>query len=188
MLKLISRTLVERLQAAVLANTVITTHSDILEIAQLPVLVVFQPELEPVRPDHANENKVSKDEETGTSLTTLPGGFYHLGFDYEITAENTREVLTIGQSLLVWLSAHPYLTVTVDDVDHEFELDAPDPLSRPGRTSGANLRRASGRLVIRDVELPSGVYRVGKLAKQFRITYQNDRGGQDVLQHSMKRG
>ncbi|MGE5528062.1 MAG: hypothetical protein ACM3X6_02840 [Patescibacteria group bacterium] len=184
MLELVTRTLVEQLQAAVLANTVITTHSDALEIASLPIVIVFQPELELARPDHANENEVVKDEDAGTVQITLPGGIYDLGFDIEIVAELTREVLAIGQSLLVWLNANPYLVV--DGQEHEMET--PEPLSRPSRTSTANLRRAAGRLMVRDVELPSGIYHIGKLAKELSMVYTNERGGEDPLQYSLKRG
>lgn len=50
----VMRTLLQGLKANVLANTVSATHSDLLEIAQLPVLILFLPDADRIRLDDAN--------------------------------------------------------------------------------------------------------------------------------------
>lgn len=184
MIETITRYIIERLRVGVLANTVQGTHSDVQEIAQLPVLIVYLPTATPTRLDCSNEPEVIRDEGAGTVQIVLPPGYYDLAFDYEIIAETSREALQIGQALLAWFGAHPYLQIE----GGEYPLWNPEPLGPPGRTSPENLRRVAGRFIVENVEIPSGITYTGKPAKEFQSIYINERGGTDTIQYSLKRG
>ena len=179
----VMRTLLRRLKAEVLPNTVTSTHDSMLEIAELPVLVVFLPDVAEVRLDDSNVPDEFKDEAAGTARVYAPPGFYDLQFDFEITAENVLDVLGIGEKLMSWMEANPYLAVG----EYEYPMRLVDPLASPNR-AGSGLLRATGRFVVEGVEISSGVYSDGKLAREFQVTYQNTvTGGKDDAAYNLKK-
>ncbi|AYO30594.1 hypothetical protein D2962_08150 [Biomaibacter acetigenes] len=183
MIESVMRTLLQRFKAEVLPNTVTSTHDSMLEIAQLPVLVLFLPDITEARIDDANVPNLVKDEVAGTVRVYAPPGFYDLQFDFEVTAENTLEVLGVGEKLTAWIGANPYLSVG----EYEYPLRFIEPLSSPNR-AGGKLIRASGRFVVEGIEVSSGVYYDGKLAKEFQATFNNPTtGGEDNVAYSFKK-
>jgi hypothetical protein len=183
MIEAVMRTLLQRFKAEVLPNTVASTHDSMLEIAQLPVLVLFLPDVAEVRLDDANVPDEVKDETAGTVRVYAPPGFYDLQFDFEIAAEKALEVLGIGEKLTTWLEANPYLAVG----EYEYPLRVLEPLTSPNR-AGGGLLRATGRFVVEGVEVSSGLYYDGKLAKEFQASYNNPlTGGEDNVSYSLKK-
>ncbi len=183
MIEAVMRTLLQGLVKDVLANTVTSTHDSMLEIADLPVLVLYLPDVVETRIDDANVPVEVKDEAAGTVKVYAPPGFYDLQFDFEIAAEKALEVLGIGEKLTAWLEAHPYLTVG----EYEYPLRVLEPLTSPNRAGGSVLR-ATGRFVVEGVEVSSGVSWDGKLAKEFQTTFHNPvTGGEDNVAYSLKK-
>jgi hypothetical protein len=183
MIEAVMRTLLQRFKAEVLPNTVISTHDSMLEIAQLPVLILFLPDVVEVRLDDANVPDQVKDETAGTVRVYAPPGFYDLQFDFEIAAEKALEVLSISEKLTAWLEANPYLVVG----EYEYPLRILEPLTSPSR-AGGGLLRATGRFVVEGVEVSSGVFYDGKLAKEFQATYHNPvTGGEDNVSYTLRK-
>ncbi|NSW82527.1 MAG: hypothetical protein HPY90_04500 [Syntrophothermus sp.] len=180
----VMRTLLQGLKANVLANTVSATHSDMLEIAELPVLILFLPDAARSRLDDANVPVQVKDETAGTVRVFDPAPTYDLAFDFEVVAETTTGVLEIGEKMAAYLEANPYLTVN----SKEYPVRVVEPMGRPGAVEPANLRRASGSFVVESVEVDTGKFQDGKLARQFEAVYENQTtGGTDQATWSLKK-
>ncbi|MDI3548130.1 MAG: hypothetical protein PWR10_1782 [Halanaerobiales bacterium] len=179
----VMRALLQEFKANVLQNSVSATHSDMLEIAKLPVLILFLPDVARARLDDANVPVQVKDEAAGTVRVYDPSPTYDLGFDYEVIAETTMEVLDIGERLAAFFESLPYLTVD----GKEYPVRIVEPMGRTGTTGPANLRRAAGSFVIEGVEVDTAKFRDGKLAKQFEAVYENlATGGTDEMIISLK--
>jgi hypothetical protein len=180
----VMRTLLQGLKANVLANTVSATHSDLLEIAKLPVLILFLPDADRIRLDDANVPVQLKDEAAGTVRVYDPVLTYNLAFDFEVVAETSLEVLGIGERMAAYLEANPYLAVN----GKEYPMRTVEPMGRPRAAGPANLRRAAGSFVVEGVEVETGRFQDGKLAKQFEAVYENRAtGGTDQMISSLKK-
>lgn len=179
----VMRMLLQKFKAHVLLNTVSSTHSDMLEIAKVPILILFLPDIARIRLDDANVSVQLKDEAAGTVRVFDPSPTYDLGFDYEVIADTTMGVLEIGEKLAAFFEATPYLNVN----NKEYPVTITAPIGGPGGTGPANLKRATGSFMVEGVEVDLGTFQDGKLAKQFEAVYENQAtGGTDQMVSSLK--
>lgn len=174
----VARKLLQEFKTNVLQNTVSSTHSDMLEIADTPILILFMPDIDRIRLDDANVPVQIKDEAAGTVRVFDPPPAYNLSFDYEIIAETTMEVLRIGEKLATFFETTPYLKVNYK----EYPVNITAPISSPGGIGPSNLRRATGSFMVEGVEVDIGTFQEGKLVKRFEAVYENlATGGTDQM-------
>lgn len=181
------RALIRALKAGVHPYVVTGGHSDVVELAELPAVVVYLPDATERRIDDANVPEVEKDPVLGTGRVYPPAGVYDLSFGVEIVAERTAEVSAIGQRLLTWVQANPYLAVELLDAQGrslgtiEYALRGGEP-GRVARVEPDNLKRSATVLVVEGVELQAGTYRETRLTATFEAAVENpSTGGSDSI-------
>ena len=118
--------LIKKLQADVTPNTVLVPLNDYYEIKHTPSLLVIGPKLEENRSKRNSEKRVEVDRDNLSYTERNWPRYYQLDFDFVLTAANGMELL---------------------------ELQEMVPLGGLERPNLSNLRQASGRYRIEDVEV-----------------------------------
>lgn len=174
MLEKVMKVVILQLQEHVLKNTVQGTEYDLVELAELPAVILFAPIIEKVRYDDSNETRSDKNFVEGTYKETPAPFYYNLVFKFEIITEKTLDLLAIQQKMLIWLEENPYLDVE----ELGFPLQYSDIHNQTTQSdTKEGLRRSAGSFTIEGVEIMSNKTTEGKLATSMRIGYKNLNNG-----------
>jgi hypothetical protein len=178
--------LIKDLKAGVLANFVITTHSDILEISDVPQGILFLPDTTPKRLDDAETPVEVKDLDAGTVKIYAPPFTFDCSFEVEILTDSTLAGLEYAEKLTLYLNMNPYLTAG----GKEYPLRIDQPTSRPTRPEGnSNLRRIDATFTVEGVELDPGTVKDGMLVLERQYSFTNQKtGGTDQINKPVEGG
>ena len=93
-------TLVRELQTDVLEHTVLVPPNEYYEIKHMPSLLVIGPKMEENRAKRVSEKIIVIDRDALTYTERNWPRFYHLDFDFVLTAGNGMELLELQESLI----------------------------------------------------------------------------------------
>ena len=172
-------TLIRKLQSDVTPNTVLVPLNDYYEIKQVPSLLVIGPKLEENRAKRVSEKIVEIDQDSLSYTQRNWPRFYHLDFDFMLTASNGMDLLDLQEKLIVFFLDNHFIQVSVapgfgiggfgvdpwgaSEDDAEFYLSEMIPIGGLERPNYSNLRQASGRYRIEDVPVFDNDIEEGKL-------------------------
>lgn len=171
-----TRALIQALKQKVTPNVSITTHTDMLELASLPALVLFTPDLQRVRLNDDSCETVVRNLATGSATIYPPAPTYDATFDLEVVSDSTIKVLDLGEKFNTWAERNPYLTVG----DYSFPLMVLEPMGKAGSGSFPerdNIRRLRGRIVVQGIEVPPDEGDSGKLVRDLELGWRNENSG-----------
>lgn len=172
-------TLIRKLQADVTPNTVLVPLNDYYEIKQTPSLLVIGPKLEENRSKRNSEKRVEVDRDNLSYFERNWPRFYHLDFDFVLTAANGMELLELQEKVIAFFLDNRAVAVPVaagwglgpfgiepwgsEDGALKFYLREMIPIGGLDRPNLSNLRQASGRYRIEDMPIFDHVLEEGKL-------------------------
>ncbi len=176
--------LIRKLQAVLTPHTVLVPLNDYYEIKQVPSLLVIGPKMEENRAKRVSEQIVVIDRDALTYTERKWPRFYHLDFDFVLTAANGMELLELQESLISFFLDNIAVAVPVtagwglgpfgiepwgsEDGALKFYLREMIPIGGLDRPNLSNLRQASGRYRIEDVPIFDHILEEGKL-----VLYRN---------------
>ncbi|MFQ5647429.1 MAG: hypothetical protein ACE5GM_10900 [bacterium] len=153
-------TFIRKLQADITAQTVLISRNDFFEATKLPSLIIQGPEITENRSRRTKAKLVTTDKGALTYDERNYPRFYHFDFDFILTAEKETELLDLQEKVMKFFLKNPELSVNADDSIHMVELIPIGGLARPNLT---NLRQASGKYRLEDVEIYDDSLVQGKL-------------------------
>ena len=172
-------TLIRKLQADVTPHTVLVPLNDYYEVKHVPALLVIGPKMDENRAKRVSEKIVEIDRDALTYTGRNWPRFYHLDFDFVLTAGNGMELLELQESLIAFFLDNIAVSVPIaagwglgpfgvdpwgsEDVPLKFYLREMVPIGGLERPNLSNLRQASGRYRIEDVPVFDHVLEEGKL-------------------------
>jgi len=172
-------TLIRKLQADVTTHTVLVPPNDYYEIKQVPSLLIIGPKMEENRAKRVSEKIVEVDRDNLSYTERNWPRFYHLDFDFVLTASNGTELLDLQEKVITFFLDNRAVAVPVyggwglgpfgiepwgsEDVSLEFYLREMIPVGGLERPNLSNLRQASGRYRIEDVPIFDHALEEGKL-------------------------
>ncbi len=172
-------TLIRKLQADVTPHTVLVPPNEYYEIKHTPSLLVIGPKMDENRAKRVSEKIVVIDRAALTYTERNWPRFYHLDFDFVLTAGNGMELLELQESLIAFFLDNIAVAVPVtagwgpgpfgiepwgsEDGALKFYLREMVPIGGLDRPNLSNLRQASGRYRIEDVPIFDHVLEEGKL-------------------------
>lgn len=172
-------TLIRKLQADVTPHTVLVPLNDYYEVKHVPALLVIGPRMDENRAKRVSEKIVEIDRDALTYIERNWPRFYHLDFDFVLTAGNGMELLELQESLIAFFLDNVAVSVPIaagwglgpfgidpwgsEDVSLKFYLREMVPIGGLERPNLSNLRQASGRYRIEDVPVFDHVLEEGKL-------------------------
>lgn len=159
-LEAVMRVVSDSLKAGVVPEVVISTHTDFNELATLPALVLFYPELQPYSPNEKNEEQIEKHDD-GTTTIRPPNAYKTLQFDIQILSERiigAGGLLQLQTNFIVWLQKNR--TITVEGKVYEVHGDEPAQPPRFGANL-SNLKRVDATLQVLGVEIETGDTKTG---------------------------
>lgn len=159
--------LIAKLQADVLENTVLVPPNEYYEIKQTPSLLVIGPKLEENREKRVSEKRVEVDRDNLSYTERNWPRYYHLDFDFVLTADTGAELLDLQEKVIAFFLDNRGITTT----DASFNLVELTPIGGLERPNLSNLRQASGRYRIEDVEIFDHEVTEGKIVlyRNFRL-------------------
>jgi len=89
-------------------NTVFATHADFVELAKLPAVILYWPEVEELR---INQDRTVVKNPDGTTTITPPPQLYTLRFECEILAETLADLGALQDKIALLFAANPYWSV-----------------------------------------------------------------------------
>jgi len=135
--------LIRKLQSDVTPNTVLVPLNDYYNIKQVPSLLVIGPKLEENRAKRVSEKIVEIDRDSLSYTQRNWPRFYHLDFDFMLTASNGMDLLDLQEKLIVFFLDNHFVQVSVApgfgiggfgiDPWGASEADADYPSRWPGR-------------------------------------------------------
>jgi len=171
--------LIRKLQADVTPHTALVPLNDYYEIKQVPSLLVIGPKMEENRSKRISEKIVEIDRGSLTYTERNWPRFYHLDFDFVLTAANGMELLELQENLIAFFLDNIAVVVPLsagwglypfgiepwgsENIFLEFYLREIIPIGGLERPNYSNLRQASGRYRIEDVPIYDHVLDEGKL-------------------------
>lgn|GEM_PF-3525235 len=175
------RAVIRLLKSSVLDNVVQVTHVDYGEIARVPALVLYFPQVAEVRHEASNERVVTKDVEAGIFRASPPPRFYDLEFDYELVAATIagpESLLQLAQKCLTFFAEHTTVAVDLtDDAGVVYGTDvyelAPTLALSPGSVSAAYMT-ARGSFAVRDVRVEDRRVITGPLVRRLEMAYRDE--------------
>jgi len=172
-------TLIRKLQADVTPHTVLVPPNDYYEIKHTPSLLVIGPKMDENRAKRVSEKIVVIDRDALTYTERNWPRFYHLDFDFVLTAANGMELLELQENLIAFFLDNIAVAVPIsagwglgpfgieswgsEDGALKFYLREMIPIGGLERPNLSNLRQASGRYRIEDVPIFDHVLEEGKL-------------------------
>jgi hypothetical protein len=141
--------LIRKLQADVTPNTVLVPINDYYEIKHTPSLLVIGPKLEENRSKRNSEKRVEVDRDNLSYTERNWPRYYQLDFDFVLTAANGMELLELQEKTIAFFLDNR----EVATAECVFKLQEIVPLGGLERPNLSNLRQASGRYRIEDVEV-----------------------------------
>lgn len=154
--------LIRKLQADVTPNTVLVPLNEYYEIKQVPSLVVIGPKMGENRAKRVSEKRVERDLANFTYTRRNWPRYYHLDFEFVLTADTGAELLDLQEKVIAFFLDNFELDVGPDCSYYLHELVPLGGLERPNLS---NLRQASGKYRIEDVEVFDSRLEEGKLVK-----------------------
>ncbi|OQA86115.1 MAG: hypothetical protein BWY28_02477 [bacterium ADurb.Bin236] len=141
--------LIKKLQADVTPNTVLVPINDYYEIKHTPSLLVIGPKLEENRSKRNSEKRVEVDRDNLSYTERNWPRYYHLDFDFVLTADTGAALLDLQEKGIAFFLDNREITTA----DASFRLVELTPIGGLERPNYSNLRQASGRYRIEDVEV-----------------------------------
>ena len=141
--------LIRKLQADVTPNTELVPINDYYEIKHTPSLLVIGPKLEENRAKRNSEKRVEVDRDNLSYTERNWPRYYQLDFDFVLTAANGMELLELQEKVIAFFLDNR----EVATAECVFKLQEMVPLGGLERPNLSNLRQASGRYRIEDVEV-----------------------------------
>lgn len=151
--------LIRKLQSDVTQNTSLVPPNDYYEIKQTPSLLVIGPKLDENRSKRVSEKRIQVDMETLSYTERNWPRYYHLDFDFVLTAANGAELLDLQEKAIVFFLDNLEISIA----EFTFRLREIVPIGGLDRPNFSNLRQASGRYRIEDVEVFDHDVKEGKL-------------------------
>ena len=141
--------LMKKLQTDVTPNTVLVPPNDYYEIKQTPSLLVIGPKLEENRSKRNSEKRIEVDRDNLSYTERNWPRYYQLDFDFVLTAANGMELLELQEKVIAFFLDNR----EVATAECVFKLQEMVPIGGLERPNLSNLRQASGRYRIEDVEV-----------------------------------
>ena len=141
--------LITKLQADVLEHTVLVPPNEYYEIKHTPSLLVIGPKLEENRLKRNSEKRVEVDRDNLSYIERNWPRYYHLDFDCVLNADNGAARLDLQEKVIVFFLDNR----EVATAECVFKLREMIPIGGLERPNLSNLRQASGRYRIEDVEV-----------------------------------
>lgn len=154
--------LIRKLQPDVTPNTVLVPLNEYYEIKQVPSLILIGPKLEENLAKRVSEKRVERDVANFTYTSSNWPRYYHLDFDLVLTAETGAELLDLQEKVIAFFLDNLEIVVSPECSYYLRELIPLGGLDRPNLS---NLRQASGKYRIEDVEVFDSRVEEGKLVK-----------------------
>ena len=159
--------LIKKLQVDVLENTVLVPPNEYYEIKQTPSLLVIGPKLDENREKRVSEKRVEVDRDNLSYTERNWPRYYHLDFDFVLTTDTGAALLDLQEKVIAFfLDNHE-----IETADASFNLVELTPIGGLERPNLSNLRQASGRYRIEDVEIIDHEVTEGKIVlyRNFRL-------------------
>ncbi len=141
--------LIKKLQAGVTPNTVLVPVNDYYEIKHTPSLLVIGPKLEENRSKRNSEKRVEVDRDNLSYTERNWPRYYHLDFDFVLTADTGAALLDLQEKGITFFLDNREIATA----ECAFKLREMIPIGGLERPNLSNLRQASGRYRIEDVEV-----------------------------------
>ena len=141
--------LIKKLQADITPNTALVPINDYYEIKQTPSLLVIGPKLEENRLKRNSEKRVEVDRDNLSYTERNWPRYYHLDFDFVLNADNGAALLDLQEKVIAFFLDNR----EVATAECVFKLQEMVPIGGLERPNLSNLRQASGRYRIEDVEV-----------------------------------
>jgi len=154
--------LIRKLQADVTPNTVLVPLNEFYDIKQVPSLIVIGPKMEENLAKRVSEKRVERDMANFTYTRRNWPRYYHLDFDFVLTADTGAELLDLQEKVIAFFLDNLEIAVSAECSYYLRELVPLGGLERPNLS---NLRQASGRYRIEDIEVFDHQIEEGKLVK-----------------------
>ncbi len=160
-------TLIKKLQADVLEHTALVPPNEYYEIKHTPSLLVIGPKLEENREKRVSEKRVEVDRDNLSYTERNWPRYYHLDFDYVLTTDTGASLLDLQEKVIAFFLDNRQIATA----DASFNLVELTPIGGLDRPNLSNLRQASGRYRIEDVEVFDHEVTEGKIVlyRNFRL-------------------
>jgi len=141
--------LIKKLQSDVTQHTALVPLNDYYEVKHTPSLLVIGPKLDENRAKRNSEKRVEVDRDNLSYTERNWPRYYHLDFDFVLTADNGAALLDLQEKVISFFLDNREVATT----ECVFKLREMVPIGGLERPNLSNLRQASGRYRIEDVEV-----------------------------------
>jgi hypothetical protein len=171
--------LILKLQTDVLERAVLVPPNEYYEIKQVPSLLVIGPKMEENRAKRVSEKMVAIDRAALVYTERNWPRFYHLDFDFVLTASTGMELLELQERLIAFFLDNIAVSVPLavgwglgpygiepwgsENGAMKFYLIEMVPIGGLDRPNFSNLRQAAGKYRIEDVPVFDHVLEEGKI-------------------------
>jgi hypothetical protein len=141
------------------------SQGDILQLKTLPAIVLTGPRLEEDKRMRSQAKLVAVDKESGTYEKEKTPRWYHLIYDVLIATETFRELADRLENLSRLAQSAPLITVEQENTGRvrKYGWDWATFPGNSGKPNFSGVYEATGRMIVWDVEIYSGVVETGPL-------------------------
>lgn len=182
LLQLAADTLIDRLRAEVLEQTVLIATDDLHEVKRTPSLLLQGPKLQEHDERRSMDLLVSKDLEALTFEAERSPRFYHADFEVVLTCARQEELFSFQQKFMTFMQRTPWLII---NESVKFALQEVTPLGGLNKPNLSNLRQAAGVYRIEDVPVFDGQVIEGKLCKTVVTEFRDAESGELISEREV---
>lgn len=175
-------TLIDRLRAEVLEQTVLISNDDLYEVKRTPSLLLQGPKLQENGRRRSMDLLVAKDKEALTFEAERSPRFYHADFEVLLTCARQEDLFVYQQKFLTFMQRTPWLII---DDSVKFALQEITPLGGLNKPNLSNLRQAAGVYRIEDVPVFDGQVIEGKLISKVVTEFRDLESGEIITEREV---